>query len=252
MRPLKADLSGLTALVTGASSGLGLHFASVIAENGARTILAARRQAEIAEHSAKLAQHGFSVSSHQLDVSSPDSVDQLFHEEPNIDIVINNAGIALPGAALDQPLTDVDRMIDVNVKGIMNVSRAAAQALIARGAAGSIVNIASILGLRQAGNVTGYAVTKAAVIQLTKQYALEWARYGIAVNAIAPGYFDTPLNTEFLATSAGQALQRRIPQRRFGQTSALDGALLLCASCAGGFLTGAIIPVDGGHLASTL
>jgi len=122
----------------------------------------------------------------------------------------------------------------------------------ARGTGGSIINIASILGLRQAGNVVPYAVSKAGVIQLTKVLALEWARFGIRVNAIAPGYIGTDLNGDFWDSDAGKALLKRIPQRRLGALEDLEGPLLLLASEAGAYMTGSVIVADGGHLVSTL
>jgi NAD(P)-dependent dehydrogenase (short-subunit alcohol dehydrogenase family) len=246
------DLNGRTALVTGASSGLGSHFAQVLAENGARIILGARRFAEIEKAAIKLSASGYSATAYPLDVTDPLSVNALFAKERKIDIIINNAGISLPGDAISQSMDEIDAMIDVNIRGMMRVSRAGAQNLIDRQAAGAIVNVASILGMRQAGHVTGYAMTKAAVIQLTKQYALELSRYNIAVNGLAPGYFETPLNADFLASDAGAALKRRIPQRRFGSMSDLDVPLLLLASSAGTYMTGNIIAVDGGHSVSTL
>jgi NAD(P)-dependent dehydrogenase (short-subunit alcohol dehydrogenase family) len=128
----------------------------------------------------------------------------------------------------------------------------AAQRLVAIGARGSIVNVASILGLRQGAGVAAYATSKAALVQLTKQQALEWARYGIRVNALCPGYIETDINRDFFATDAGLAQIKRVPQRRLGQPSELDGALLLLASEAGSFITGTALVVDGGHLLSPL
>jgi NAD(P)-dependent dehydrogenase (short-subunit alcohol dehydrogenase family) len=132
------------------------------------------------------------------------------------------------------------------------VAQAAAKAMRAAGKPGSIINIASILGLRQAGAVLPYAVSKAGVIQMTKTLALELARFNIRVNALAPGYLETELNRDFWATQAGQALIKRIPQRRLGQLKDLDGPLLLLASDAARYITGAVLAVDGGHLVSSL
>jgi NAD(P)-dependent dehydrogenase (short-subunit alcohol dehydrogenase family) len=166
--------------------------------------------------------------------------------------VVNNSGVASTQAALDLDPADWDRILDTNTKGAWLVARAAARRLIDAGRGGSIVNIASIAGLRVAGRLAPYAASKAALLQLTKALALEWARYGIRVNAIAPGYVETDLNRDFLASDAGKAITARIPQRRVGRPEDLDGALLLLASDASAYMTGSTIVVDGGHLQSTL
>jgi NAD(P)-dependent dehydrogenase (short-subunit alcohol dehydrogenase family) len=143
-------------------------------------------------------------------------------------------------------------VININLKGAWLAAQRTARRMVHHQIGGSIVNIASILGLRVAGGVAAYAVSKAGLIQMTKTLALEWARYSIRVNAIAPGYIETELNSSFFASPAGQALIRRIPQRGLGQAYELDGALLLLASNASSFMTGSVIAVDGGHLVSTL
>ena len=142
-------------------------------------------------------------------------------------------------------------MLDTNLKGMFFLAQALAPGMRERGG-GSIINVASILGLRQAAGVVSYAVSKAGVIQLTQALALEWARHGIRVNALAPGYMETELNRHFWQSEAGQALIKRIPQRRLGQLHELDGPLLLLASDASRYMTGAVLAVDGGHLVSTL
>lgn len=142
-------------------------------------------------------------------------------------------------------------MIDTNLKGVWLAAQAAAQRMVRHGSGGSIVNIASILGLRVAGGVVPYAISKAGVVQMTKTLALEWARHNIRVNALAPGYIETELNSDFFASDAGRALVKRIPQRRLGKAGELDGALLL-ASSAGSYTTGCVIAVNGGHLVSSL
>ena len=240
-------LSGKAALVTGASSGLGAHFARVLARNGAEVTAAARRMDRL---EALCAEIGAGARSIAMDVTDADSIAATF-DRP-YDIVINNAGVTVDGPALKTREDDWARVIDTDFTGVFRVAQAAGRALVDAGKSGSIVNIASILGLRVAGNLSAYAAAKAGVIQITKSLALEWARYGIRVNALCPGYIETDLNRDFFATDAGQALIRRVPQRRLGQMSDLDGPLLLLASDDSAFMTGAEIVVDGGHLVSSL
>jgi NAD(P)-dependent dehydrogenase (short-subunit alcohol dehydrogenase family) len=158
----------------------------------------------------------------------------------------------VPGTALDVDPDGWDRVMDTNVKGAWLVSRAAAKRMIEAKLEGSIVNIASILGFRVAGRVAPYAASKAGLVQLTRALAFEWARYGIRVNAIAPGYIETDINRDFFSSDPGKALIARIPQRRLGRPHELNGALLLLASDASSYMTGSAIVVDGGHLQSTL
>lgn len=245
------SLVGKHALVTGASSGLGAHFAMVLAEAGAAVTLAARRKDALADVAGRIVQLGGSAKVVTLDVTDTASLDALPAAMADIDILVNNAGIVRDGLALDQTEADWDAVIDTNLKGMFLVAQAAGWAMKERGG-GSIINIASILGLRQAGGVLPYAVSKAGVVQMTKVMALELARYGIRVNALAPGYLDTDLNRAFWETDAGRALIRRVPQRRLGQLQDLDGSLLLLASDGSRFMTGAVIAVDGGHLVSSL
>jgi NAD(P)-dependent dehydrogenase (short-subunit alcohol dehydrogenase family) len=245
------SLAGRRALVTGASSGLGAHFAQVLARAGAEVVLAARRRDALDRVCATIADAGGTAEAIALDVNDAASVAALEPALGEVDILVNNAGVVVDGAALDQSEADWDLVIDTNLKGMFRVAQAAARAMKAH-SGGSIVNIASILGLRQAGAVLPYAVSKAGVVQMTKLAALEWARHGIRVNALAPGYLDTDLNRDFWETDAGRALIRRIPQRRLGRLEDLDGPLLLLASDASRFMTGTVLTVDGGHLVSSL
>ena len=254
-----ADLFGLSArhaLVTGASSGLGRHFAGVLAAAGAKVTVAARREAALAETVASIRDHGTQAQAVRMDVTSASSVEQAFADAEAqlgpVAIVINNAGVTMTRAALDVAESDWDSVIGTNLKGAWLVAQHAARRMIHHETGGSIVNIASILGLRVAGGVTPYAISKAGVVQMTKALALEWARHRIRVNALAPGYIETDLNDAFFGSDAGKALIRRIPQRRLGEARELDGPLLLLASDAGSYMTGGVIAVDGGHLVSGL
>lgn len=250
---MNTKLDGKTALVTGASSGLGRHFAALLAARGAHVVLAARRRAALEEACGEIAGAGGAASAVALDVTDPASVAAAFAGMGDApDIVVNNAGIADDRPALEMDEATWDRVVDTNLKGAFLVAQAAANALRAAGKGGSIVNVASITGLRPAGNLAAYAASKAGLIHLTKTLALEWARHAIRVNALCPGYIETDLNRDFFAGEAGRTLIKRIPQRRLGRPEELDGALLLLASDAGSYITGASLAVDGGHLVSSL
>lgn len=246
------DLAGTSALVTGASSGLGVHFAKLLAAHGAHVYLGARRLNATEAAARDIQQAGGKATAVRLDVTDKASVASVVSNILDLSIVVNNAGIAISAPALDLAEADFQSVLSTNLTGVFLVSQIAARSMIDRGKAGAIVNVSSILGLRVAGNVAAYAASKAAVIQLTKALALEWARYGIRVNVLCPGYIETDLNAEFFASEAGQALIRRIPQRRLGKASELDQPFLLLASQAGAYITGTALVVDGGHLSSSL
>ncbi|RSF01332.1 SDR family NAD(P)-dependent oxidoreductase [Achromobacter aegrifaciens] len=250
------DLRNKRALVTGAFGGLGAEFARTLSAAGAHVALAGRRRQAGEQRAAELAAADRQACAIALDVTQPDSVAGLFDAASErlggaIDILVNNAGITTARPALEHSEADWMGVIDVNLNGTWRVAQAAGRHMQAHGG-GSIINIASILGLRVAQQVPAYAASKAALIQLTQALALEWARHGIRVNALAPGYIETDLNREFFASDAGQALIRRVPQRRLGQARELSAPLLLLASDASSFMTGSVLVVDGGHLISTL
>jgi NAD(P)-dependent dehydrogenase (short-subunit alcohol dehydrogenase family) len=244
------------ALVTGASSGLGRHFAGILAAAGARVTVGARRETALAQTVDAIRATGAQAQGVRMDVTDASSIEQAFAQAEAqfgpAGIVINNAGVTITRAALDVAESDWAGVLDTNLKGVWMVAQHAARRMIHHAIGGSIVNIASILGLRVAGGVTPYAISKAGVVQMTKSLALEWARYRIRVNALAPGYIETELNDQFFASEAGKALIRRIPQRRLGEARELDGPLLLLASDAGSYMTGSVVAVDGGHLVSGL
>lgn len=249
---ISANLIGKTALVTGASSGLGKHFAQVLAKAGAKVVLAARRTDALAALTRMITDEGGKAEAIALDVTNTRSIQENSSILATADILVNNAGITRECLIVDMTESDWDDVMDTNAKGMFLMTQAVARSMKARGGGGSIINIASILGLRQGGMVSSYAASKAAAIQLTKVSALELARFGIRVNAIAPGYIRTPLNSEFFESDAGRTMIRRIPQRRLGELQDLDGPLLLLASDSSAFMTGSVIEVDGGHLVSTL
>jgi NAD(P)-dependent dehydrogenase (short-subunit alcohol dehydrogenase family) len=249
-------LDGKLVLVTGASSGLGRHFACRLASAGARVALAARRT-ELLEHIvADIVSTGGQAFAVHLDVTDSSSVRDCFEgiaaQAGVPDVVVSNAGLTVTKPILEQDESDWDRVIDTNLKGCWLVGTEAARRMKAESKGGSLINVASILGERVAGGVAPYAISKAGVIQTTKAMALELARYGIRVNALLPGYLVTDLNRDFLNSEAGQRLCARIPSRRFGELTDLDGPLLLLASDAGRAMSGATLAVDGAHLVSSL
>ena len=250
------SLQGRAALVTGANGGLGSHFAQTLAKAGAKVAVAARRLDSLRAVCDAIAAAGGHGEAIALDVTDPASVARAFDDAAAalgpITVVVNNAGIAITKPLLDHTEDDWQQVIEVNLNGAWRVAQAGARHMVEHRQGGSIVNIASILGLRVSAQVPSYAASKAALIQLTKAMALELARYKIRVNALAPGYVETGINQEFFASDAGQALIKRVPQRRIGRPEELDGALLLLASDAGSYTTGAVLAVDGGHLVNTL
>ncbi len=250
------SLAGSHALVTGASSGLGKHFAGRLAEAGARVTLAARREQALAARVREIGERGGQAAAVVMDVGAADSIEHGLDAAEQrfgpVSVLINNAGVTETGPALEVDEAGWDQVIDINLKGAWLAAQRTARRMVQHKISGSIVNIASILGLRVAGGVAAYAISKAGLVQMTKVLALEWARHGIRVNAIAPGYIETELNSAFFASAPGAALIKRIPQRRLGRAAELDGALLLLASEASSFMTGSVVAVDGGHLVSGL
>lgn len=250
------SLQGKVALITGASSGIGAHLAMTLAAAGARVALAARRQDATAALAASLTERGADALAVAMDVTDPDSVqravaDTEAHLGP-IDVLVNNAGVTATASALDVTEEDWGRILETNLTGAWRVARAVANTMALRGDGGSIVNVASIVGMRPAGQLSAYATSKAGLLHLTRALALELARHRIRVNAIAPGYFSTPMNDAFLASPAGEKLKRRVPSRRFGDLRDLDGPLLLLCGPGSRHMTGATLTVDGGHSVSGL
>ncbi len=249
------DLTGRTALVTGASSGLGRHFALVLARAGARVAIGARRMDRLVSLAEEIRAVGAEALLVELDVTDGNSIEQAVGQTADamagIDILVNNAGIVVAKPALELTADDWDLTIATNLRGAFLVAQAAARRMAGTGG-GSIVNIASIAGLRTGGHLAAYAASKAGLIHLTRNLAVDLARNGVRVNAIAPGYIETELNAEFFASKAGEDMIRRIPQRRLGRPEDLDGPLLLLASDASRYMTGAVLVVDGGHSVNPL
>ncbi len=250
------NLDGKTALVTGAGSGLGRLFAKTLSEAGATVVLAARRREKLEETAKSITGNGGSAMCVDLDVTESTSVQDCFAEfEASVgvaDILVNNAGIARQDFLIDINEDDWDAVIDTNLKGVFLLAQRAAQSLIKAERPGSIINIASILGLRVSKALASYIAAKSAVIQVTRAMALEWAKFGIRVNAIAPGYFITEMNQEQFDAGAGEILTKRVPMRRVGELEELSGPVLLLASDAGSFMTGSTVDVDGGQLCNSL
>lgn len=249
-------LAGRVAVVTGASRGLGAHFARLLAAHGARVAAAARSADGLEDVVAAIRQAGGEALAVPMDVCEPGSIATALATIEDrlgpVDLLVNNAGVTVQRPVLEQTGEDWDYVVDTNLKGPFLVSTAVARRMRELGRGGAIVNVASVLGIRQAGHVAPYATSKAGLIQLTRVMALEMARHGIRVNALAPGYFATDINRDFWETDAGRSLVGRIPQRRLGRLEELDGPLLLLASEASSFMTGEVIAVDGGHLVGSL
>lgn len=246
------SLANKTALVTGASSGLGRHFASVMADAGAHVVLAARRLDKLEEVAGEIQKRGGKALPVEMDVTSEDSVTGAFAEIREAlgrpcDVVVNNSGMSREGWYWDMPESDWDTVIETNLTGVWRVAKYATKAMLQAEVKGSIINIASITALRPSNMISAYSASKAAVDHLTRTMALEASRHGIRVNAIAPGYFKTAINDEFLDSEAGQRMAKRVPMRRFGNYEELNAPLLLLASEEGSYMTGSTLVVDGGH-----
>jgi len=249
---LTADLTGQRILVTGASSeGFGAHFARLLAKSGAHVIVTARRLPALEALVEEISSTGGSAEAIRMDVADLSSVREGMAAAGAIDTCINNAGVAVTKRALDQTEDDYDFVMGINLKGAWNVATEAARGMRERGG-GNIINTASITGFQTAAGTGPYAVSKAGVLHMTRQLAMELARFNIRVNALAPGYFLTDINRDQLSGEAGEPLRKRIAMRRYGELPDLDGPLLLLASDASRFMTGSILTVDGGHLVHSL
>ncbi|MEJ8836293.1 SDR family oxidoreductase [Ramlibacter sp. AN1133] len=252
------DLSGRVALVTGASSGLGAQFARVLARSGAAVVLAARRLEKLKDLRAQIEGEGGDAHVVGLDVTSLESIRAaVAHAETevgSIDILVNNSGVSTTQRIQEVGEEDFDYVFDTNVKGAFFVAQEVGKRMLARakGSApgtytgGRIINIASMAGIRPLPQIGVYAMSKAAVIQMTKAFALEWGRFGINVNALCPGYIDTEINHHHWSGEQGQKLIQMLPRKRVGKPEDLDALLVMLASNESHFVNGAVIAADDG------
>ncbi len=245
------DVTGKTALVTGASSGFGAHFAKILSAHGAKVVLAARRMERLDSLVKEITHNGGEALAVNMDVTNAKSISSAFDAAEAkfgiVDILSNNAGVADAKMALDIEEDSWDFVLDTNLKGAWMVAREAGRRMIAGAKTGSIVNTASILGLRAAISQASYATSKAGVVQLTRVLALEWGRKNIRVNALCPGYFITEINKEYFSGEHGKAYIAGTPARRTGNMSEISAPFMLLASDAGSFVNGIALPVDGAH-----
>jgi 3-oxoacyl-[acyl-carrier protein] reductase len=244
------DLTGQVALVTGASSGLGVRFAEVLAANGAAVAVVARRAERLAELQKRIESAGGRALAVEADVTDRAAVARAFDTAERafgtVTVFVNNAGVAHANRAVEMPESEWRRVLGTNLDAVFYAAQEAARRMLAAGKRGSIVNIASVLGVGVQKGTAAYAVSKAAVIQLTRALALELAFKGVRVNAIAPGWIVTEINRDYLESQSGTTLRRQIPAGRFGEERDLDGTLLLLASDAGRYMNGTTVFVDGG------
>lgn len=246
------NLKGRVALVTGASSGLGVQFAKALADNGAAVALVARRADRLKSLKDEIEGKGGRAVAIEADVTDHAAVARAFDAAEKafgtVTILVNNAGIAHGGRAVEMPPEEWRKVLSTNLDAVFFWAQEAARRLLAAKKQGAIVNIASVLGLAVSKGAVAYATAKAGVVQVTKALAVELAFKGVRVNAIAPGWFVTEMNDDYLSGEEGAAIKREIPMGRFGNPGDLDGALLLLVSDAGSYITGATVVVDGGQV----
>ena len=252
------DLSGRVAFITGASSGLGAQFARTLSAAGAGVMLAARRIDRLKTLRAEIESEGGAAHVVSLDVTDPSSIRAaVAHAETemgSIDILVNNSGVSTTQKLVDVTPDDYDYMMNVNTRGAFFVAQEVAKRMIARSkgeapgtyTGGRIVNVASMAGLKVLAQIGVYAMSKAAVIHMTRAMALEWGRYGINVNALCPGYIDTEINHHHWQTDAGQKLVNMLPRKRVGKPQDLDVVLMMLCANQSGFVNGAVIAADDG------
>ena len=248
------DLTGKVALITGGATGIGRGIAEGLADAGASIVIAARRLDKCEEACQVIHERtGVKTFPYRCDITDKNQIQELVEavikEFGHIDILVNNSGIGgSEKPVLKMSDEDWDRVIDINLKGVFLLSRAVVTKMVEEGKGGKIINVASIGGMIGWPNMAAYCASKGGCIQLTKVMALEWVRYNIQVNAILPGYFETPMNTAFFASEAGKrVIKNNIPMRRLAQTDEIKGVAILLASQASSFMTASAVVIDGGH-----
>lgn len=245
------SLDGKVAMVTGAASGFGAHFARTLAAAGASVVCTARRTDRIEAVADAIRQGGGNAIAVPMDVTGNDSVEQAFAAAEAafgvVDVLVNNAGQTAYGPFFEADDEAWDRLMDVNLKGVWRVARAATRRMIAHDKRGAIINIASILSFLAKSGFGPYGAAKGAVLQLTRTMALDLLDHGIRVNAIAPGYFATEMTDWYFESDIGRSDIETLPGKRLGRLDELDGPLLLLASDASSHMNGSVITVDGGH-----
>ncbi|MEM7423821.1 MAG: SDR family oxidoreductase [Pseudomonadota bacterium] len=245
------SVNGMKILVTGASSGIGEHLTRFLAASGAQVVATARRTDRLEALAADLP----NITPMRMDVGDVASIEgavaRAASQMAGLDGLFNNAGISKGSPAQTTSDADWEQVIDINLNGVFRVARAVCP-IMAEAGGGSIVNTASVLSNRPGIGVASYAASKAGVAHLTRSLALEWAPLKIRVNAIAPGYFPTEMTSPFLSGPKGESLSAGVPMRRFGDLRELEGPLELLMGSRGSFITGAVLPVDGGHLCQSI
>lgn len=243
------SLDGRVALVTGASSGIGRVLALGLAAAGAKVVAVARRADRLKDLVSEIERQGGSAIAAQADVTDMDSVERAFDEAEQhfgtVDVVVSNAGVTDTRTFLKVDAAARDAVLDTNFRGVWNVGQTAARRMVAAGRNGSIINVASVLGLGVQPGLASYCASKGAVIQLTRAMAIDLLQHGIRVNALAPGWFKTELNDAFFESPAGLDRIKRMPARRLGRIDELIGPVILLASDAGSFINGSVMAVDG-------
>jgi len=248
----KFDLTGEVALVTGATSGIGWQLAKVLARAGAHVAVTGRRTERLEELVAEIEAFDGRALPIMLDVTDYPSIENVVAvaeaELGPISVLINNSGVSNPKPTLKVTFDDYDFEMDTNAKGAFFVAQAVAKRMIEHKIKGRIINIASIGGIRVLGQLAVYCMSKAAIIQMTKVMATEWARKDIAVNAICPGYIETEMNSDFFQSELGEVLINQMPQKKLGPIDGMDRLVLMLASEDSGFITGAAITADGAQV----
>ncbi len=248
---LTHDLSGRVALVTGASSGLGDRFARVLAAAGAKVAVVARRGDRLANLVTEIEAAGGTAFALTTDVGNTAGLTKMFDDIEGafgmVDILVNNAGVNADKWAVDITPDDFDTVMNVNVRACYFLATEMARRLIAAKRPGNIINLASVRSIHVQPQLSLYNISKAAIHMMTRCHAREWARYGISVNAMAPGYIETEMTRDWFATELGQKQIRGWPRRRLQEIESLDAVLLLLASAQGGGMCGSVVQVDDGQ-----